>query len=88
MDERESRSLLDILFQQAQIPEYQFRHHWAPHTLIMWDNRSTQHYAIADYGTTHRRVQRVTTSGDVATGVDGSTSTALKGDASHYYTIL
>ena len=24
---RESKALLDILFQQAQIPEYQFRHH-------------------------------------------------------------
>src|SRR5262245_19355575 len=49
MDERESRSLLDTLFHQALIPEYQFRHHWAAHTLVMWDNRSTQHYAVNDY---------------------------------------
>jgi alpha-ketoglutarate-dependent taurine dioxygenase len=63
MDERESRSLLDILFQQAQIPEYQFRHHWAPHTLIMWDNRSTQHYAVNDYFPQRRYMERVTIRG-------------------------
>src|SRR5262249_35785821 len=42
MDERESRLLLDTLFHQALIPEYQFRFHWAAHTIAMWDNRSTQ----------------------------------------------
>ena len=46
MNENESRALLDLLFRQALVPEYQFRHHWEPHTIAMWDNRSTQHYAI------------------------------------------
>ena len=67
MDERESKSLLDILFQQAQIPEYQFRHHWAPHTLIMWDNRSTQHYAVNDYFPQRRYMERVTIKGGPVT---------------------
>jgi taurine dioxygenase len=70
MDERESKSLLDILFQQAQIPEYQFRHHWAPHTLIMWDNRSTQHYAVNDYFPQRRYMERVTIKGGPVTGVE------------------
>ena len=70
MDERESRSLLDTLFQQAQIPEYQFRHHWAPHTLIMWDNRSTQHYAVNDYFPQRRYMERVTIRGGPVTGVE------------------
>ncbi len=69
MDERESRSLLDVLFQQAQIPEYQFRHRWAPHTLIMWDNRSTQHYAVNDYFPQRRYMERVTIRGGPVTGV-------------------
>ena len=69
MDERESKSLLDILFQQAQIPEYQFRHHWAPHTLIMWDNRSTQHYAVNDYFPQRRYMERVTIKGGPVNGV-------------------
>ncbi len=70
MDERESKSLLDILFQQAQVPEYQFRHHWAPHTLIMWDNRSTQHYAVNDYFPQRRYMERVTIKGGPVDGVE------------------
>ena len=70
MDERESKSLLDILFQQARIPEYQFRHHWAPHTLIMWDNRSTQHYAVNDYFPQRRYMERVTIKGGPVNGVE------------------
>ena len=68
MDERESRSLLDTLFHQALIPEYQFRHHWAPHTIAMWDNRSTQHYAVNDYYPQRRYMERVTIRGGPVTG--------------------
>jgi taurine dioxygenase len=64
MDERESRSLLDLLFHQAEIPEYQYRHHWAPHTMVFWDNRSVQHYAIHDYWPQRRKLERVTIRGD------------------------
>ena len=70
MDERESRVLLDTLFQQALIPEIQFRHRWAPHTIAMWDNRSTQHYAIHDYYPQRRYMERVTIGGGPVTGVD------------------
>jgi alpha-ketoglutarate-dependent taurine dioxygenase len=70
MDERESRSLLDVLFQQAQIPEYQFRHHWASHTLAMWDNRSVQHYAVNDYFPQRRYMERVTIKGGPVQGVE------------------
>ncbi len=69
MDERESRSLLDTLFHQALIPEYQFRLHWAPHTIAMWDNRSTQHYAVHDYYPQRRYMERVTIKGGPVTGV-------------------
>jgi taurine dioxygenase len=69
MDERESRSLLDTLFQQVLTPEYQFRLHWAPHTIAMWDNRSTQHYAIHDYYPQRRYMERVTICGGPVTGV-------------------
>jgi alpha-ketoglutarate-dependent taurine dioxygenase len=70
MDERESRTLLDTLFHQALIPEYQFRHHWAPHTIAMWDNRSTQHYAVNDYYPQRRYMERVTIRGGPVTGVE------------------
>jgi len=70
MDERESRSLLDTLFHQALIPEYQFRHRWAPHTIAMWDNRSTQHYAVNDYYPQRRFMERVTIRGGPVMGVE------------------
>jgi taurine dioxygenase len=70
MDERESRSLLDALFQQALIPEYQFRLRWAPDTIAMWDNRSTQHYAIHDYYPQRRTMERVTIRGGPVVGVE------------------
>lgn len=70
MDERESRSLLDTLFQQALIPEYQFRLHWQPHTIAMWDNRATQHYAVNDYYPQRRYMERVTIRGGPVEGVE------------------
>ncbi len=48
------------------------------------DNRATKHYAIADYGTAHRRMQRVTTAGVPAVGLDGRPGVGLQGDASRY----
>ncbi len=69
MEEHESRVLLDLLFRQAFVPEYQFRHHWKPHTIAMWDNRSTQHYAIHDYYPQRRYMERVTIKGGPVTGV-------------------
>ena len=41
---------------------------------MIWDNRSTQHYAVNDYGTQPRVVRRVTVEGEIAVGVDGSKS--------------
>jgi len=78
MDERESRSLLDTLFHQALVPEYQFRLHWEPHTIAMWDNRSTQHYAIHDYYPQRRYMERVTIRGGPVKGVERADPAAIK----------
>lgn len=48
LKERESQALRDLLYEQAQVPEYQFRLRWTPHAIALWDNRSTQHYAAND----------------------------------------
>ncbi len=55
---------------QATIPEYQFRHHWEPHTIAMWDNRSTQHYAVHDYYPQRRYMERVTIRGGPVAGIE------------------
>jgi taurine dioxygenase len=54
----ESRAILDVLFEQAHVPEYQFRLRWAPNTIVLWDNASTQHYAANDYYPERRRMER------------------------------
>ena len=69
MGESESRSLLDQLFRQAVVPEYQIRHRWRPHTLVFWDNRAVQHYAIHDFYPLRRKMERITMKGDRPIGV-------------------
>lgn len=61
----ESRALLDVLFEQAHVPEYQFRLRWEPDTIVFWDNISTQHYAVNDYYPQRRRMERTAVVGDV-----------------------
>jgi len=51
----ESARLLALLFDAIKSPEHQVRHRWKPGALAIWDNRGTQHYALADY-LPHRRV--------------------------------
>jgi taurine dioxygenase len=65
LEPTESRAILDVLFAQAQVPEYQFRLRWAPGTIVFWDNRSTQHYAANDYYPERRRMERTAVVGDV-----------------------
>lgn len=59
----ESQQLLNQLYDLTKVPEYQYRHHWTNNTLVFWDNRSTQHYAVHDYFPKKRYMQRVTISG-------------------------
>ncbi len=66
MDDIESQKLLHQLFDLAKVPEYQYRHHWKNNTLVIWDNRSTQHYAVHDYFPKKRYMQRVTIAGKTA----------------------
>jgi len=61
----ESRAILEVLFAQAHVPEYQFRVRWTPGTIVFWDNRSTQHYAANDYHPQRRRMERTAVVGDV-----------------------
>lgn len=84
MKEAESRALLDLLFDQAKTPEYQLRVRWEPNQMVMWDNRSTHHYAVHDYWPQRRRMERITVKGDRPFGpaateaVGGEKSAALR----------
>ncbi len=60
---RESRALLDFLFEHCVRPEYQARHRWRPGDLVMWDNRCVLHYAVHDHGDDPRVIHRLQVSG-------------------------
>jgi len=60
LDDTTSRELLGKYFSLARQPEFQVRFKWQVNTLAIWDNRSTQHYAVIDYGDEPRKLHRVT----------------------------
>ncbi|UFQ98954.1 TauD/TfdA dioxygenase family protein [Pseudomonas wenzhouensis] len=56
----ESRQVLQLLANWIKQPEFTYSHKWQKNGLAVWDNRSTQHYALADYWPRRRVNQRVT----------------------------
>ncbi|MFD6858846.1 TauD/TfdA dioxygenase family protein [Rhodococcus sp. NPDC060090] len=80
----ESTALYQLLQERIIKLENTLRWSWTPGDLVIWDNRATQHYGIADYGDNKRSVHRVTVAGDVPVSVDGETSRIITGDASHF----
>ena len=57
---------------------------WRDGDIAIWDNRATQHYAVADYDDAPRLLHRITVAGPVPVGINGDTAVVRKGDASHY----
>ena len=55
----ESRALLDLLTAQATSPNVQLRHTWTVGDVVLWDERCTQHFAVADYVPERREMGRV-----------------------------
>ena len=56
--------LLSYLIGRAAIPEYHVRWRWQTNSIAIWDNRSTQHYAVHDYWPAVRRMDRAGVIGD------------------------
>jgi taurine dioxygenase len=61
---RESEALLKFLFALAGQPEFTLRWSWTIGDVAFWDNRNTQHYAVADYLPERRTMHRATVNGD------------------------
>ncbi|MBD2294429.1 TauD/TfdA family dioxygenase [Anabaena sphaerica FACHB-251] len=80
----ESADIIRLLQSYITRPENTVRWRWQVGDVAFWDNRATQHYAVADYGDQPRRVQRVTIAGDLPLGIDGKYSQAIKGDSAAY----
>jgi len=65
LSERENEVLLPFLQDHIRAPEFQCRLHWQEGTVAFWDNRSVEHYAVADY-VERRIMHRCTVAGENA----------------------
>lgn len=65
LSEAESDELLAFLFEHAVKAEFHLRWKWQEGDVAIWDNRSTQHKALFDYGDAHRIMHRATVNGTV-----------------------
>jgi taurine dioxygenase len=61
----ESAPLMQLLFRHAVQENLTCRLQWAPGTLAIWDNRSTQHNALNDYTGVRREMFRTSVKGSV-----------------------
>ncbi|WP_269436205.1 TauD/TfdA dioxygenase family protein [Mycolicibacterium baixiangningiae] len=84
----ESTALLALLQNRVTKLENTVRWTWELGDLAVWDNRATQHYAVADYDDQYRRLSRVTLAGDVPVDVYGQHSRVVAGDASGYSEVV
>jgi taurine dioxygenase len=64
LPEDESRAVLDELFERSVRPEHVYRHQWAPHDMVFWDNRSVMHLAAGTPDHLRRKLFRTTIEGD------------------------
>lgn len=70
--------VFQILQDQITKPENTVRWRWQPGDVAIWDNRATQHRAIADFGKQRRHLRRATIAGSVPVALDGSRSRVIK----------
>lgn len=74
----DSSRIFSILQDQITRPENTVRWNWRAGDVAIWDNRATQHRAIADFGPQRRHLRRVTIAGVAPVGIDGTVSHLLK----------
>ena len=65
MTRAESEPLLHFLNEAGHAPDVTYRHRWQAGDMVMWDNRSVQHFAVHDHGDATRTLHRITIKGDV-----------------------
>jgi len=64
MTKRESKPILDFLFDHSRYEAFTCRFRWRADSLAFWDNRCVWHFALNDYSGQRRHMRRVTINGD------------------------
>lgn len=81
LSQADSQRIFNILQDHITREENVVRWRWQPGDVAFWDNRSTQHRAVADFALQRRTLRRATVHGEVPVGIDGRTSRTLKQEA-------
>jgi taurine dioxygenase len=76
LSSHDSQRLFEIFQNHVIRLEHTVRWRWQTGDVVIWDNRATQHYAVADFGDQPRIMRRVTVHGDVPVAIDGRHSVA------------
>ncbi|WP_426387641.1 TauD/TfdA dioxygenase family protein [Sphingobium sp. R-21] len=78
LNSADSQRLFGILQDHITLPENTVRWRWRAGDVAIWDNRATQHRAIADFGLQRRTLRRATIAGNVPVAIDGRRSRTTK----------
>jgi taurine dioxygenase len=78
LNRADSQRLFSILQDHITKPENVVRWRWQVGDVAIWDNRATQHRAVADFGPQPRHLRRATVAGEVPVGIDGNHSRAIR----------
>lgn len=74
----DSQRLFAIFQEHVTQPENSVRWRWQAGDVALWDNRATQHRAVADFGLQRRTLRRATVAGTVPVAIDGRESRTIR----------
>ncbi|WP_408588102.1 TauD/TfdA dioxygenase family protein [Novosphingobium sp.] len=85
LNQADSARLFQILQDHITRPENVVRWNWRKGDVAFWDNQSTQHRAVADFGLQRRTLRRATVNGVVPVGIDGRQSRTVRKEKATQY---
>lgn len=85
LNQADSARLFQILQDHITRPENVVRWNWRKGDVAFWDNQSTQHRAVADFGLQRRTLRRATVNGEVPVSIDGRTSRTVRKEKATQY---
>lgn len=78
LNQADSQRIFNTLQDHITREENVVRWRWQPGDVAFWDNRATQHRAVADFALQRRTLRRATINGDVPVGIEGRRSRTLR----------